>query len=141
MIYVLDTDIFSLAFRHRPGLRERIARERLSHTVCVGQITRLEALRGRIDAVLKAADAAQALRGVAGLAATEGYLAEFPMSPFDRSAGEHFDRLKDDKKLRKVGQNDLMNACIALAHDATLVTRNTKDFQPIPTLKLENWAD
>jgi predicted nucleic acid-binding protein len=67
-------------------------------------------------------------------------LAEFPVSPLTRSAGEYFDRLKDDKKLRKVGQNDLMNACIALAHDATLVTRNIKDFQPIPGLKVDNWA-
>jgi hypothetical protein len=39
MIYVLDTDIFSLAFRNRPGLRERIVRERASGSgVSVGQI-------------------------------------------------------------------------------------------------------
>ncbi len=141
MTYLLDTDIFSLAFHRRPGLRERINRERAANTVTVGQITRLEALRGRIDAVLKAADAAHALRAVAGLLSTETYLAEFPVLLFDAKAGEHFDRLKDDKRLRKIGQDDLMNAAIALAHDATVVTRNTKDFAPIPGLKVENWAD
>lgn len=36
---------------------------------------------------------------------------------------------------------DLRIACIALAHDATLVTRNTKDFAHVPNLKVENWAD
>lgn len=43
--------------------------------------------------------------------------------------------------MKKSGRKDLLQACIALAHAATLVTRNTKDFQPIPGLKLENWAD
>ena len=38
-------------------------------------------------------------------------------------------------------RGDLLTACIALAHDATLVTRNTRDFAVVPGLKIENWAD
>ncbi len=36
---------------------------------------------------------------------------------------------------------DLLIACIVLAHNATLVTRNTKDFANIPGLKQGNWAN
>ncbi len=52
-----------------------------------------------------------------------------------------FDRLRVNKRLKKMGRPDLLIACFALAHKATLVTRNTKDFANVPGLKLENWAD
>jgi predicted nucleic acid-binding protein len=32
-----------------------------------------------------------------------------------------------------------MIASITLAHDATLLTRNTQDFAGVPGLKTENW--
>ncbi len=141
MIYVLDTDHFTLAYFRRAGVRERVARERASHTVAIGQATRLEVLDGRIQAVLKAADGAAALRAVNGLRLSEEYIGEFGVLVFNDRAGEHLDRLLRDKKVKKPGRKDLLHACIALAYDATLVTRNLKDFQPIPGLKVENWAD
>jgi tRNA(fMet)-specific endonuclease VapC len=75
------------------------------------------------------------------LTETETRLAEFRVVPFDDIAGEHLARLKRVKAVRNVGLADFLIACIALAQDATLVTRNTKDFQPIPNLKLTNWVD
>lgn len=38
-------------------------------------------------------------------------------------------------------EKDLRIASIALTQNATVVTRNYKDFSLIPNLKLENWAD
>jgi tRNA(fMet)-specific endonuclease VapC len=35
---------------------------------------------------------------------------------------------------------DRLQAAIALANGATLVTRNTKDYAGVPGLKVENWA-
>ena len=35
---------------------------------------------------------------------------------------------------------DLLIACQALAEDATLVTNNTREFERIEGLKLENWV-
>ena len=53
----------------------------------------------------------------------------------------NFGRLK--AQLKKVGKPppgfDLMIASVALAHDLTLVTHNTRDFQNIPGLRLEDW--
>jgi tRNA(fMet)-specific endonuclease VapC len=38
-----------------------------------------------------------------------------------------------------VGQMDLLNACIALVHNLTMVTHNTQDYLNIPGLVLEDW--
>ena len=41
----------------------------------------------------------------------------------------------------RLGSMDLKIACIALVHDATLLTRNTSDFAQIPGLRVANWLD
>ena len=41
----------------------------------------------------------------------------------------------------RIGSLDLKIACIALAHNATLLTRNSNDFGRAPELRIENWLD
>ena len=48
-------------------------------------------------------------------------------------------RLRDQRI--RVGTQDLTIASIALAHDATLLARNTVDFAKVPGLRFENWLD
>jgi tRNA(fMet)-specific endonuclease VapC len=58
--------------------------------------------------------------------------------PFDKAA---FERLDSLRKVRLgVGTMDLKIAAICLAHDATLLTRNLRDFQKVPGLKAEDWT-
>ena len=38
-----------------------------------------------------------------------------------------------------IGGNDLQIAAIALAHDLTVVTHNTREFTRIPGLRVEDW--
>lgn len=38
-----------------------------------------------------------------------------------------------------IGPNDLMIAAVALANDLTLVTHNTREFNRVPGLKVEDW--
>lgn len=141
MIYVLDTDTFSDATFRARSLRERIDHERKSHEVVVSVITRLESSSGWLKAMESAADAQRLMWAAAGLRASEEFLAEFEILPFDERAGEHFERMRKVKQAKKAGRKDLLIACIALAYGATVVTRNTKHFRLIPNLKLENWAD
>ncbi len=138
---LLDSDTFTLLGYDRPGMAEKLARARTAGVVGLPVFVRAQALRGRLDGLLKAntPDAVARLQSL--LTDVETRLAAYPVILFDATASGHFARLVKMKSLKKTGLADLLIACIALAHDATLVTRNTKDFQPIPNLKLENWAD
>jgi tRNA(fMet)-specific endonuclease VapC len=59
----------------------------------------------------------------------------------DEAAAFEFDRLRAARRLRKIGRADLLIASIALAHRATLVTRNVRHFEQIPRLIVTNWVD
>lgn len=140
MTYLLDTDIFSDATFRARGLRERIDRERQSHEVVVSVLTMLDSFSGWYARIVTAADASEALRWFERLQQTQDFFAEFEVLLFDSWAGEHFERLRRDKKARKAGRKDLLIGCVALAHGATVVTRNRKDFQLIPGLTIEDWS-
>lgn len=98
-------------------------------------------LRGRFDAIFKAADTNQLLLAIQRLKESQQQLATLIITPLDAPAADEFGKLIRDKKLRKLGRGDLLIASIVLANKATLVTRNVRDFQQIPGLKIENWAD
>lgn len=141
MTYLLDTDALTLAHMGNRGLPARIAAARAAgHEVAVSVVTRAEVLRGRFDAVLKAADGDSVRRMLERLLASESFLATFRLLTFDAEAADRFDQLRTDKAARKTDHNDLLQACVALANGATLVTRNTKDYAAVSNLKLENWA-
>ena len=61
--------------------------------------------------------------------------------PFDDAAAEQLDHLSKIAGLKRVGRADLLIASIALANDATLVTRNLRHFRQVPNLKVVNWVD
>ena len=42
---------------------------------------------------------------------------------------------------RPVGEFDLLIGATSIVHGLTLVTRNTKDFQNLDRIQLENWID
>jgi len=136
---LLDTDTFTLhQFGHEQVSRRiQAAREIPAITI----ITQIEVLRGRYDALIKAEDAARVLRAQQGVKASVAHLALFEIIPFDAAAGTIFDRLLKTKGLRRLGRGDLLIASMVLANKATLVTRNRKDFQKVPGLQMENWAD
>jgi tRNA(fMet)-specific endonuclease VapC len=136
---LLDTDTFSLHQFGHPRVAERIAGA--SEIPAITIITQIEALRGRYDAVLKAEDGTRMLRALQGLERTIQHLALFKIVPFDAAAAAEFDRLRENKKLKKIGRADLLIAASAQANRATLVTRNLKDFRLVPGLQVENWAD
>lgn len=141
MIYLLDADVLTLAYFGKRGVRERVDAVRRPDVVMLAEVTRAEALNGRVQAVLKPADGATALQSFERLRATERLVDQFPVALFDAGAASHLDRLRAGKRTWKGRHPDLLLACTALTLAAILVTRNTKDFAGIPGLKVENWAD
>jgi tRNA(fMet)-specific endonuclease VapC len=138
-MFVVDTDIISLLQQNHDRLTERIHRadQRIVTTI----ISRIEILQGRFAAVMKAASGDELLIAFHRLEQSEIHLSGVPLLFFDTASAAEFDRLRQNKKYRKIGRGDLLIAAIVLANRATLVTRNVKDFRQISGLRVENWAD
>ncbi len=60
---------------------------------------------------------------------------------YDQACAEQDSHIRTSlrQKGRPSGEVDVMIGAIARAHDAILVTNNTKHFQDIEALRLENW--
>lgn len=138
-MFVLDTDTLSLLLRSHPRLTDRVSRSAVE--VVVTEITRIEQLKGRFDALFKAEDGERLLMARQRLLDTEKDLDRIEILPLDEAAATEFERLLGTKGLRRIGRGDLLIASIVLANKATLVTRNVKDFEKVPGLKMENWVD
>ena len=136
---LLDTDTLSLLFAGHPRVAERF--RQATDDAATTIISRIEILEGRFASVMKAADGEQLLRAQQWLQQTEGNLATVPLLLIDTAAAAEFDKLRANKKLKKIGRADLLIASIALARRARLVTRNLGHFQQVPGLSVENWAD
>ncbi len=137
---LLDTDTLSMLFQGHPKVVQN-ARQVDDEDIATTIITKIEILRARHEFVLKASDGDQVLRAQAWLRQSESSLSDIANVPFDEVASSHFDRLRKARKLKAIGRADLLIACIALAHGATLVTRNLRHFRQVPALRTVNWAD
>jgi tRNA(fMet)-specific endonuclease VapC len=139
-MYVLDTDTLTWLHVARPQVAARaraVGEEHITTTV----VTAIEILRGRHDALLKAAHGEELLRAQRRLDSSAALLRDIPILPVDDGAAGEFDKLLKNKKLKKIGRADLLIASIVLARGDRLVTRNLRDFQQVPGLHVENWAD
>ncbi len=139
-MYLLDTDTLTRLHGGHPRVVERLRRLD-DPAVGTTLVSRIELLRGRFEFLLKAANGAELLRAHHWLRKTEELLAELPIIAPDAASAAEFDRLRANRKLRKIGRADLLIGSIALAHQATVVTRNVKHFRQIKELSVVNWID
>jgi tRNA(fMet)-specific endonuclease VapC len=139
-MHILDTDTLTHLYAGHPRVIDRL-KNLEDPDVFTTIITKIELLRGRFDFLLKAATVNELIRAQQWLDRTEELLSQIVIIPLDEAALMQFERLRNRKKLRKIGRADLLIASIALAHRATIVTRNVRLFRQIPNLKVVNWID
>jgi tRNA(fMet)-specific endonuclease VapC len=139
-MHILDTDILTHLYAGHPRVIERLQNLE-DPDVCTTIITKIELLRGRFDFLLKAATAKELIRAQQWLDRTEELLSQIVIIPLDEAALKQFERLRNIKKLRKIGRADLLIASIVFARRATIVTRNVRHFRQIPNLNVVNWVD
>ena len=129
MKFLLDTNTCS-AYMRRPG---RLAHQFLQFAdqIAIPTIVLAELLAG----AYKHPDPARLL------ALIDDLVAELTVLDFDSQCAEQFGRVRGQLLQTgiSVSSADLFIAAVALAHDLTLVTHNTKDFQNIPGLQLADW--
>lgn len=134
MIYLLDTNILIYLIKnHPPAIAQRIDALADDDQLCMSFITWAELLKGAERSSRKP----EVLRRLDILArqVTVIYPANAAIC---RHYAEQFTRLKEAGT--PIGANDLWIACHALAEDATLVTHNTREFQRIAGLRVEDWV-
>lgn len=73
----------------------------------------------------------------------ERFLEPFQSIPFDRECAIAYSRLRAELEAtgRSIGPNDMLIAATALAHGATLVTGNVREFTRVEGLVVEDWDD
>lgn len=136
-MYVLDTDHISL-YQHgdvRIGRRlDSLPPNQLVTTI----VSYEEQLAGRLAIVRRAHTVNERIMAYRWLQHTLDFYCRMPVLQFDQAAGEILQSLQQ-LKLR-TGTKDLLIGAITLANEATLLTRNLRDFQRVPGLMIEDWA-
>lgn len=137
---VLDTNhVSELTYRTAAGLRLIQKLDLTNEDAAVTAINVEESLRGWLAEIRRRTDPRTQIAAYQRLIRQVEVFASWLVLPWDEDAANHFDSLKSLRQ--QVGTQDLKIACICLAHDATLLTRNLADFKPIPGLRVENWLD
>jgi tRNA(fMet)-specific endonuclease VapC len=77
----------------------------------------------------------------ANLEKIETFFENLDNLPFSDNAVKVYGEIRFflEKKGKKIGPNDLIIASIAIAHNATLITHNTKEFVRVKGLKIQDW--
>ena len=137
-MYILDTDHVSLLQRksghEAERLRFRLVRFERATTI----ITFEEQTRGWLAYLARARSLAEQVERYKKLKQLLIDYGEMIVLNFDEQAADVFQELQ--KQRLRVGTMDLKIAAIAMANNATLLSRNLKDFGKIPTLQVEDWA-
>ena len=138
MIRVLfDTDHVSLHERGHVPLRARLA-SFAAGEIAVSAVTVEEMLRGRLAVLARRSEDERRVHACEKLLETVHFFATIPVVPFDMACERQFQDLRA-MRLR-AGSRDLRIAVTALVHNVTLATRNTRDFDRVPGLLLDDWS-
>jgi len=134
VIYLLETNILIYLIKNQPpSVAQRVDALPEVDRLCMSFITWAELLKGAERSTRKPA----VLRRLDALARQVAVI--YPAGPsICRHYAEQFTRLRDAGT--PVGANDLWIACHALAENATLVTHNTREFQRVAGLRVEDWV-
>lgn len=137
MLYILDTDHISLLQRDHVAVRWWLAQIPLADRA-VTVVILTEQLQGWLAVLHRNRTEADASRGYSRILETVHYFNRLRVLPYDDEAIAIFEALRQQKI--RIGTQDLRIAAIVLRWQATLVTRNAKDFSRIPELRMVDWS-
>lgn len=102
-------------------------------------ITFEEQMRGWLAQINRLRDAEKQVPAYSELIALIDFFGFWTVLPFDAAAAGKF---TDYRKQRiRTGTMDLKIASIAVTQDSLLLTANTRDFESIPNLRIEDWIN
>lgn len=139
-MYLLDTDHLSVLERGGDGtvrLQQRL-RTVSPDAVAATVVSYEEQTRGWLSFVAQTRSLEDQVVAYRHLQRHLQIFCAVPLIAFSAAAVTVMQRLQ--KQRIRIGTMDLKIASIALAQDATLLSRNVKDFQKVPGLRVEDWT-
>jgi len=129
--YLLDTNIVIYTIKNRPE-EVRQAFKQHQGQMAISTITWGELVFG-------AERSAQPERNQADI---DGMAARLEVLPFDKKAAAHFGQIRAElyAQGKPIGPYDMMIAGHARSQGLILVTNNTKEFERVSGIRLENWV-
>lgn len=133
MRYMLDTNICIYAIKHKPEQVLMRLQEHDSADICISSVTYAELVHG-----VEKSKAIEKNRVALAL-----LLTNIEIMNFDSLAAESYGKIRADleKAGTPIGSLDMMIAGHAKSLGYTVVTNNTKEFERVKELLIENWAE
>jgi tRNA(fMet)-specific endonuclease VapC len=130
-LYLLDTNICIYAMKGQLNVLKKF-KEHGQDALAVSSLVLAEMAYG----------VAKSERVEANTKALARFQGGMTILPWDESAMWHYGR--EQNRLRStgkmIGEIDLLLGCQALAMDSIFVTNNTREFERVEGLRLENWV-
>ena len=133
MIYMLDTNICSFIIREKPqNIKEKLKECEKEHTVALSSIVVSELLYGakkrnskKLSYIVKS------------------FINNFIIYDFDKNASKEYANIRSklEQNGQIIGSNDLFIASHAKSINAVLVTNNTREFNRVSGLTVEDWSN
>ena len=130
-MYMLDTNIIIYAIRHPDSEINTLLREHLGKDICISVVT-----YGELEYGIQKSRQPEKNR-----IAVQKILSGIRILDLDITAAEHFGDIffqLEEKKMR-IGDRDTLIAAHARSLGYTIVTHNTREFQRVDGLSVEDW--
>lgn len=131
-MYMLDTNICIYVLKnHSSKLRHKF---KAVKNICISSVTYGELCFG-----IENGDSS---RKEARWEQLDLFTQRLTIDPWDEDAARHYGFIRAllKKQGTPIGNNDLLIASHARSLDAVLVTNNTREFDRVPDLSIENWV-
>ncbi|APR69182.1 MULTISPECIES: type II toxin-antitoxin system tRNA(fMet)-specific endonuclease VapC [Acinetobacter] len=128
--YMLDTNIVIYTIKQRPlAVKERF--NAVSTQLCISSITVAELIFGAENSQMPEKN----------LKVVEDFLSRLQILDYGVDAAIQYGNIKAQlkRKGQPIGENDLHIAAHARSRGLILVTNNTREFERVPALQIENW--
>lgn len=135
--WLLDTDHVSLHERGHPALKYRFEAIR-GDEVAVSVITVEEMIRGRLAVLARRIDGQARVHAYAKFLETVSFFSSVPVVSFTSNCERQYLTLRSQGL--RMGSQDMRIAATALSHGLIVVTRNSRDFERVPGLTIEDWT-
>ncbi len=133
MTYMLDTNICIYVMKRKPENVLKRFQEKLDSGLCISSITLAELEYGMKHSSAPFKNEQALLR----------FLAPMSILPFGAAAAAEYGSIRSYLQNRGIliGPLDMLIAAHAKTENTILVTNNVREFERVPNLEIENWAE